>query len=310
MTASSLLRGCHLRLLRVRPLPAAAIGLFLAANLALVLVFRTAAFVNGVSAPLEAATGGLVDHALVSNLATALVLFGGLAAGGHRLALRDLLLRGGRGGCNDLVRAAAFTLLIWMSMHAVAAATGALAGSPMGVTPPAGPRAAWAGHIVGVVFGTALVEEVIYRGLLLGQAFAAAGRLGLHGERQLFAAVAVSQALFGLGHLPLGLHLGWTGALLGLYLAQVVLVGGFFAAVVLRTGNLWTGVGVHALVNAPTLLVASPVSPRLIALTVSFAVLIAVPVLLDRFFPALGPARRVRRSLPPAHGDETRPRTP
>lgn len=310
MTASALLRGCHLRLLRVRPLPRLAIGLFLAGNLALVLVFRTTAFVEGVSAPLEETTGGLVDHALLTNLAMALLLFGGLAAGGHRLSLRDLLLRGGRGGRDDLLRAGAFTLLIWASMHGVAAATAALAGSPAGLVPPAGPATAWVGDIIGVALGTALVEEMIYRGFLLGQAFAAAGLWGLHGDRQLFAAVAVSQGLFGLGHLPLGLDLGWTGALLGLYLVQVVLVGGFFAAVVLRTGNLWMGVGVHALVNAPTLLVDTPVDDRLIALGVSFAFLIAMPVLLDRFFPDFAPARRIRRGLPPALGDKPRPRMP
>lgn len=45
-------------------------------------------------------------------------------------------------------------------------------------------------------------------------------------------------------------------------LASTFLPGVFFAAIYVRTRNLWVAGGVHALLNAPTPLVAPVVSPE------------------------------------------------
>jgi membrane protease YdiL (CAAX protease family) len=115
------------------------------------------------------------------------------------------------------------------------------------------------GWLVGHLFGTAAVEETAYRGFLLPQLTLWLGqrrwRLGI--------ALVGSQLLFALSHIPqwveFGMETPFTPAI-------VFLLGLVFAGIYLATENLFIAMAFHALHDAPTPLLASPVDPHLIML--------------------------------------------
>ena len=89
-----------------------------------------------------------------------------------------------------------------------------------------------------------------------------------------------SQVYFALAHVPAALRAysePWTGTTL--YLIQVLLVGILFAAVYLRTGNLFVVMGLHALINFPGELFVARIDPSFVALVVCCGILIAWPYL-------------------------------
>ncbi|MBM2811195.1 MAG: hypothetical protein HW416_1954 [Chloroflexi bacterium] len=108
------------------------------------------------------------------------------------------------------------------------------------------------------VVGVALFEEVAYRGFLLPQCY-------LWVRRQwparpvihLPVAMLVSQGAFSVSHVPLLLYAGMHGVDLLLFLVGIAVFGAFFAAVYMRSGNLFLAMGVHVLVTTPTVLIAT-----------------------------------------------------
>lgn len=166
---------------------------------------------------------------------------------------------------------------LWLGAQAVGAvvarAGGSLALSPswqaMGAT-------GWARALVPEFFGSALEEEVFYRGLLLSQVYLVARR-HLTGERRALAVAVVStQAWFALAHVPARLVQG-APLPLPLDLAGLFLLGVVFALVYLRTGNLFLAVGVHALSNDPAPLFLDPPAARAVVLGLTLLALVAWP---------------------------------
>ena len=94
------------------------------------------------------------------------------------------------------------------------------------------------------------------------------------------AAIAASQAVFALYHLP-NLVLGVSGRAgtgfseVATQLALDFAIGIVFAAIYLRTGNLFLVMGIHALQNARTSLVATPVDPSLVIFALAIIVVLA-----------------------------------
>lgn len=129
------------------------------------------------------------------------------------------------------------------------------------------------GVLIGQVLGTAPAEETWFRGFLLPQLRIRFGQLSP--ATALAVAIVASQALFALYHLP-NLLLGNSGAVgtsaldiasqLGIDFAVGVLLAGIY----IRTGNLFMVMGVHALANAGTSVVAPPIDhvPVLLGLAV------------------------------------------
>jgi membrane protease YdiL (CAAX protease family) len=135
--------------------------------------------------------------------------------------------------------------------------------------------AAWSGGglaitalLVGHLLGTALYEEVAFRGFLLRQCF-----LSLHRRtknRQVLlaaAAILVSQLAFAFFHVPWKLMTqGWSANTMG-GLSGVLLTGIVYSLLYLRTDNLFLVMGVHALGNAPTSLISPTIgTPNLLLL--------------------------------------------
>jgi len=131
------------------------------------------------------------------------------------------------------------------------------------------------GLLVAQLFGNALYEEVLFRAVLLDQMV-----LKLRDRRWGFPLALVgSQLIFALLHVPNRLlrRCTLTGMVDGLGL--LFLMGLLFALVYHRTGNLLIAVGVHALNNAPTMLVATRLSGQFLVTLLLVALVTAWPVL-------------------------------
>jgi membrane protease YdiL (CAAX protease family) len=137
----------------------------------------------------------------------------------------------------------------------------------------------WAGTFEAFAAG-AILEEVIYRGFLLPQAFLLIrGIWKWNLSKSLVAATAVTQCYFAINHLPAALRMNLPAIEIGLYLTQVFFVGVLFVAIFLRTGNLLVAIGIHALVNFPGELFVSRVDPSFVVLVISCAILLSWPYL-------------------------------
>lgn len=116
-------------------------------------------------------------------------------------------------------------------------------------------------EFVGQIAGNALAEEIVYRGFFLAQGLLLL-RPRLERKSWLWAALAVlfSAAIFAVSHVPNRIWQGRYDSLLAVVKDQagLMLAGAFFGWLYLRTQNLFFVIGVHALVNRPTLLAALP----------------------------------------------------
>ncbi|MFX1368599.1 MAG: lysostaphin resistance A-like protein [Promethearchaeota archaeon] len=123
------------------------------------------------------------------------------------------------------------------------------------------------GLLIGMLFGTALYEEVGYRGFMLIQFRMKMESLTENKITQLILAIIISQFLFTLLHLPSKvLNQGWTTAVLFDLLFSVFLNGVIYCLLYLRTENLFFVMFVHALGNAPTSLISPHIEPSNILL--------------------------------------------
>jgi membrane protease YdiL (CAAX protease family) len=238
-------------------------------------------------------TGHLVRPALVSGLVLLAVVFAAARYGGLRP--RDLGWRWSRVG-GGLVATAVIFVAMQVVQIGVTVADG---GQPQLSASWTG--AGWAaatGALAGHALGIAPAEETFFRGLLLP-------RLRLEFSRMappvaVGAALVVSQSVFALYHLPGDVLGGSSGAGMAwpdivLDLARLFVIGLVFAALYLRTGNLFLVIGIHALQNAGTTVVAAPVDPGLVMLSLATVTLLAtfVPAVARRLH-GIGGAGRVR----------------
>ncbi|KAA0230475.1 CPBP family intramembrane metalloprotease [candidate division KSB1 bacterium] len=116
-------------------------------------------------------------------------------------------------------------------------------------------------EFAGQIAGNALAEEIIYRGFFLAQVLLLL-RTRFEKRPWLWAALAIlfSAAIFAVSHAPNRIWQGRYDSALAIVGDQAGLMFGglFFGWLYLRTQNLFFVIGVHALVNRPTLLLALP----------------------------------------------------
>jgi membrane protease YdiL (CAAX protease family) len=237
-----------------------------------------AVFALGWLAPVQRATGGLIDETLIANLILFAVVVVGIVFGLGRLRPRDVGLRRER-----LAPAALAVTLIWLWMQLVIGVWSLASGQGLAIDP------AWArfgalavlGNALGQFFGNALYEEVVWRGLALPQFYRrCAGRWpaarGLS-MAALVAALVISQGLFALRHIPVRVWQGASLADLPAEIALLLVIGVIFALLYLRTCNLFLVIGIHALYNAPTALLAHGGVAALLALGMVVLLLLIWP---------------------------------
>ena len=226
---------------------------------------------------LESATYGLVQGTLVySILLFIVVVFIGMGLWGGELRASDIGLAASKLPTGLLV-----TFGGWAALHLIVLII-TLSRDPALSIGTAWKTGRWTweiGLFTNQILGNALVEELMFRGFLIPQLY-----LKFSGTRDqtrwipLVGAIVVSQLYFALIHIPnlhnLSIPVG--GGSVGM-LAAIFVTGVVQAVLYLRTGNLFVGVGFHALVNAPTLLMQSAIPPEPIVFGLMLVVLVAWP---------------------------------
>src|SRR5690606_32600644 len=149
-------------------------------------------------------TSGLVTPVLLAGVIEWVVLVGLIVVVLGRLDARHLGLTR-----VDLGRAFAVLVPLWLSVQLLTAASCALEGNlvlrnqAIGFPPlyPIGLR-------LQAVFGSGLIEEVLYRGVLLSQVYLLVRARGASATAALVAGALATSAYFGLNHLPAALRMG------------------------------------------------------------------------------------------------------
>ena len=182
----------------------------------------------------------------------------------EKLSLQDIGIAWGK-----LAVAMLFWVGIWLLIQGIELVAGLLLRGHAEIDP------AWSGGglaiialLVGHLLGTALYEELAFRGFLLRQCF-----LRLHRwteNRQVLStalAILISQLAFAFLHVPWKLMTqGWSANTMG-ELCGVLLTGIIYSLLYLRTDNLFLVMGVHAFGNAPTSLITPTIgTPNLLLL--------------------------------------------
>jgi len=239
-------------------------------------------FDNGLYDAVYRGTSHLVTPTLVGAGVLTVVVIVGLVVGG-RLSLRDLGWR-----WELLVPGLAATAVIWIVMQVIEVIA-QLANNGQFTLSPSWSRVGVAtviGVLLGQTFGTAAGEETFFRGFLVPQLHMRFARM--RGPIAIGAAIGLSQAVFALYHLP-NLVLGNSGLGTGpmdifTQLGLDFAIGVVFASLYVRTGNIFLVMGIHALQNAGTSVVATPIQPAAVMLALAVVVLIAtfVPGIVTR----------------------------
>jgi membrane protease YdiL (CAAX protease family) len=260
----------------VRRMSASALVGFVLLHIALKALFFSPWFLQYFADPVYDATRGIVTHSAAAGLTESIVLLI-FIVGVARLCLADVGLRWDR-----FMSGVTVTVFVWAVVQTLTVALGRLDGGLLAFGRTWDLTASVIGaRVIEAQSGGAFIEEIIYRGVLLPQVYLVL-RAGTRWaeSRVLFSAAIASQAYFAINHLPAALRTyaePWS--VTALYLVQVLFVGLLFAAVYLRTGNLFVAMGLHALLNFPGELFTARVDPFFVVLVVSCAILIAWPYL-------------------------------
>lgn len=251
-------------------------------------VCKTIAEEHGILSAIYAGSAHLVTPTLLGAGLLGIVVLAFLTISG-RLSFREFGWRR-----EYLVPGVAGAVMLWFVMQAIETiANLAINGEFQLSSWTAAGAATAAGVLIGQALGTAVSEETFFRGFLLPQL-----RLKFSGMKGAFAialAVVLSQLAFSLFHVP-NLVLGLSGKVgsgfseIAMQLAIDLAIGLVYAAVYIRTRNLFLVMGIHALQNAGTSFVATPLDPALVMLMLAIAVFAAT------YAPSI--ARRLRGATP------------
>lgn len=215
-----------------------------------VVVFRSQFLNSQFFRPLFEYTSGLVNPTLLAGLAGILIIGIGVILAFSRLKWEDIGIRR-----SLLPQAALIVLLIWVVIQLIGAAirfatTGGLSldrsWSQIGLL-------AMLGLLIGQLFGNSLFEEIAFRGFLLPQIYFKTKNQWLNQYKwtKLMIALAVSQIIFVLIHIPNRLGQGYTTSDWIIDFSSVFIIAIIFALIYLKTGNLFIAIGLHAFIDAP-----------------------------------------------------------
>jgi uncharacterized protein len=253
------------------------LGLAMAVHVALGLVFIFILFPSGVPKLLVAPTYGLVTATLIANLILLAAVVGFVLSFLGGLGLSDFGLRS-----RDVPSALVLTMSVWIVVNTIEGAWQFVANGAVswdGAWQRLGVTAA-IGALVAQVFGNALYEEIFFRGVLLRQIYWRLGPKTTHLQKfqKLTIALAISQSLFALIHLPILLSGGASLIAALARLPAIFTAGVALAILYARSDNLALCVGIHSLANKPTLLVADcfDLPNNLLFVTVTCLVLAAL----------------------------------
>lgn len=255
------------------------VALFVVLHLGLKAVFFSVPFYADVARPLEVATAGVVSPIVLAGLIEVVLLVGVVMVWIGGLRLRDLGL-----SWDHVPNAVIIAILVWGGVQAVLSGFAVSAQFEPALNPELtyGPER-FSGKLLEATLGSAFIEEVMYRGFLVPQLYLLARAWTPSRKLQAAIALGLPQLYFGLNHIPAALRMGLPSDEAVAYVVLVVLVGFLFAALYLRTGNLFVAIAAHALVNNPMPVVIAGPDPSLLALVGVCVLLLAWPRFHRRF---------------------------
>jgi uncharacterized protein len=234
------------KLFNVKEAPWKVILLFLVAGTVMVSVINLVLFPGPFFDPIARATGGLVDATLQANLLN-ILLFSLIVFGWGKLRPKDVGLDWGKLG-----QGLSLTALLWVAAQAIVLLINWINGD-IHLDPVWGERGASTviGGLIAQLLGNAFFEEMEYRGFYLSQFYL---KIREQNEKWRLAwSVLAMLTLFILSHIPNRIFSGYTLADIPADFALLFIWGLFFTAVYLVSGNLFLAIGVHALMNRPTM---------------------------------------------------------
>jgi membrane protease YdiL (CAAX protease family) len=221
------------------------------------------------------ASGGLVHLTLVTYAVLLLVVVVGVMGWVGGLRPRDVGLDIG-----DLPVGVGVTVGTWVVLQLVGVASLVVQGQPIEINSywTAANTLAVLGLLAAQLFGNALYEEVVFRAFLINQLRHKLGRRlpSATPRRIAIAAILVSQVVFALSHIPSRL-VGYPPSEVLSSLITVFVVGLLLAVLYWRTGNLFVAIGLHALINTPTMVYGSPSLGGVTALVVAVGLALGWP---------------------------------
>ncbi|MDX2163617.1 MAG: type II CAAX endopeptidase family protein [bacterium] len=237
----------------IRPTRQVSMLVFVLAHFALAALVNLVFFAGNTFMPLASATGGLFTGSLIVNviLVAALIwlLIGRI--GGLRPYDVGLIAR-------DVPMGAAFGVGLWIAAQIIHAGFGLLYHGAITLHPRwDATSGALIGWLLAQIFGSAVFEEIAYRGFLFPQLYLRLTRFADRPGQRLAWAILLSQMVFAFSHIPNRIYLGMTPFEIGIDLVALFGWGVLYTLIYLRTGNLFIVIGVHALGNAPTTLFAT-----------------------------------------------------
>lgn len=234
----------------VKEAPWKVILVYLLASSMLIVFINLVLFPGQFFAPVTRATGGLIDATLQANLLN-LLLFGLIVFGWGQLRPADVGL-----DWSKLKQGLTLTALLWLTAQALILLINWINGDihldpswrERGVT-------TLVGGLIAQLAGNALFEELEYRGFFLSQFYL---KFKLQNEKwRLVWSVLAMLMLFILSHIPNRIFAGYALADIPQDFVFLFINGLFFTAVYLVSRNLFLAVGVHALMNRPTMITAA-----------------------------------------------------
>lgn len=216
-------------------------------SIGLVMLINLVLFPSTFFSPIAKATSGLIDGTLQANLINILV-FSLIVFGWAKLRPSDVGL-----DWSKLLQGLSLTALLWLATQAIVLLINAINGD-IHLDPLWNERGVTVviGGLIGQLLGNAFYEEILYRGFFLSQFYL---KLRESNPRwRLTWAILSMLGLFILSHIPNRIFHGYSLADIPLDFALLFAWGLFFTAIYLISGNLFLAIGVHALVNRPTMI--------------------------------------------------------
>ncbi len=229
-------------------------------------------YLVGIIQSIEEASWGLIQRTLILNLLLLLCAVYGILVLHGKLQGKDIGLV-----IKKLPLAISVGLVTWILVQFIEGVVSYIGMGSIELNQQWGAEGfALIGLLIGMLFGTALYEEIGYRGFFLIQFKIKMERLVENRYLQVASALLISQTLFTLLHIPWKvLNQGWTLVVVQELLFSVFMNGIIYGLLYLRTENLFFVMIVHALGNAPTSLVDPSIQPSniLLLLAIIWAVI-------------------------------------
>ena len=221
--------------------------------------------------PIAKATGNLIDATLQANLLNILV-FCLIIFGWGKLRPIDVGLEWGK-----LKQGLSLTVLLWLATQAIVLLINWINGdihldpiwSKFGVT-------AVLGALIAQLLGNAFFEEMEYRGFYLSQ-FYLKIKTQKEGDRRIWSVLAML-TLFILSHIPNRIFSGYTLADIPLDFTLLFIWGLFFTVIYLVSGNLFLAIGVHALMNKPTMITEATFPAGILVVILALIMIISMGI--------------------------------